>query len=237
MQSASLLHLGYGRRRERKALAADPFYALSELFSFAADSEAQFLNMLESDVQRELDHPKLVAQRSPTLSNLLFNQQALDRHVEQVRQTLTMINERSWSQPTSRVSLGEEQQNAIGTTAARLSRDFQALIDRAQVLSRQCERGMQVVMYNTQIKEARQGIEQAEEDAKLTRLAFVFIPLSFTTSLFGMNVKQFGTGTVPIGLWFAVSIPAVLRCFLLLRWNISRLVLKASAAARHRWIA
>ena len=40
---------------------------------------------------------------------------------------------------------------------------------------------------------------------RLTLVAFVFIPLNFATSLFGMNVKQFGTGSTNIGFFFLTA--------------------------------
>jgi hypothetical protein len=41
-----------------------------------------------------------------------------------------------------------------------------------------------------QIAEARRSIEEAESIAKLTELAFIFIPLTFAASLFSMQVKE-----------------------------------------------
>ena len=39
----------------------------------------------------------------------------------------------------------------------------------------------------------------------LTLVAFVFIPLNFATSFFGMNVQQLGTGSVHIGFSFLAA--------------------------------
>jgi Mg2+ and Co2+ transporter CorA len=66
---------------------------------------------------------------------------------------------------------------------------------------------MHIVINNNMLVESQRAIEQAAGVAKLTRLAFFYIPLSFTTSFFGMNFVQFGTGELSIWLWFAVSIP------------------------------
>lgn len=45
------------------------------------------------------------------------------------------------------------------------------------------------------IEHAKRGIEQNARVKRLTQLALVFIPLSFSTSLFGMNLEMLGTGT------------------------------------------
>ena len=45
------------------------------------------------------------------------------------------------------------------------------------------------------IKESQRSIEEAVAVKRLTQLAFIFIPLSFTTSVFGMNINEItGTG-------------------------------------------
>ena len=43
---------------------------------------------------------------------------------------------------------------------------------------------------------------------RLTLVAFVFIPLDFATSFFGMNVQQLGTGDIHIGFFFLTAILA-----------------------------
>ena len=59
-------------------------------------------------------------------------------------------------------------------------------------------------------QEAQNALAQAKEVAKLTKLAFFFIPLSFTASLFGMNVMELDPGAAnSIWLWVTVSIPVL----------------------------
>lgn len=53
----------------------------------------------------------------------------------------------------------------------------------------------QINLTNLQIQESRQAIAQADTVAKLTILAFVFIPVSTISSIFGMNVREFVEGT------------------------------------------
>ena len=45
------------------------------------------------------------------------------------------------------------------------------------------------------IEHTKRSMEQSARVKRLTQLAFVFIPLSFSTSLFGMNMELLGTGT------------------------------------------
>ena len=41
--------------------------------------------------------------------------------------------------------------------------------------------------------------------SRLTLVAFIFIPLNFATSFFGMNVEQLGTGSMNIGYFFLAA--------------------------------
>jgi Mg2+ and Co2+ transporter CorA len=56
------------------------------------------------------------------------------------------------------------------------------------------------------VLESRKSIEQAESVKRLTQLAFVFLPLNLATSLFGMNMTEFGTGNLHIWVFVAVAL-------------------------------
>jgi Mg2+ and Co2+ transporter CorA len=51
-------------------------------------------------------------------------------------------------------------------------------------------------------KQAMLSMEQAERTAKLTQLAFVYIPLTFVTSIFGMNVRELVDPVLPVWVCF-----------------------------------
>ncbi|KAK6343301.1 hypothetical protein TWF730_010894 [Orbilia blumenaviensis] len=53
------------------------------------------------------------------------------------------------------------------------------------------------------IFEARRSVAQAESVNQLTRLAFIFIPLTFATSVFGMNINEW-QDNVPHLKWFFI---------------------------------
>ena len=66
------------------------------------------------------------------------------------------------------------------------------------------------------IAQAETGIQQNERVKRLTQLAFIFIPLSFVTSLYGMNVTALGTGSATI--WMVVVSAIVTYVVILLSW-------------------
>ncbi|KAK0615124.1 hypothetical protein B0T17DRAFT_646595 [Bombardia bombarda] len=212
VQSAGLLHLNYGRNLDKHIAANDSFYALKEIFTFASLSENQFLNMLETMLLEELDHARLVRHDdNATISNLLYNQQVLDRHIQQIRSSLAAFQSQdSLDWPRGRFEQQAGKQQKMDDATKSLIQDYEYLLSRADMLSEKCSRGMQVVMNNAAIKESREAISQAADMAKLTRLAFIFVPLSFTASFFGMNFVQISQGDLPLWIWFAVSVPIML---------------------------
>lgn len=216
-QSASLLHLDYGRRLNVEVAAMDSFYAMHEIYRFVAFSEVQWLNMLQAVLKEELAQSRLARYSNPTLSNLLYQREILERHSQRLRHTIDTIRDRSPDSWPSDVSTASGK--AIANAAAEsLIRDFQNLFDRCQNLLQQCSQGTQIVAHNATIKESREAIRQAEEVAKLTQLAFFFIPLTFVTSIFGMNCK--GLDKLELWVWVVVSIPVFVVSLILLKYDL-----------------
>ncbi|KAI9794812.1 MAG: hypothetical protein M1816_002940 [Peltula sp. TS41687] len=200
-QSVSLLHLDYGRKLDAEILPQDPLYALYDIFHLSASSEVQFLNMMQTKLKRELS--PLSQQRSSTLSNLLYHKQIVERHIQRIKENKNFIE----VQIASEMSNRQTPERAEAVTTALL-KDFDYLLSQAQDVSTECDRHMSVVMNETMIMESEKAILQAEGVAKLTRLAFFFIPLSFTTSFFGMNFFQISSESpLDIWVWFASSAP------------------------------
>ncbi|KAK4116391.1 hypothetical protein N656DRAFT_794706 [Canariomyces notabilis] len=57
------------------------------------------------------------------------------------------------------------------------------------------------------IKETERSIEQSHRLGHLSKLATVYVPLSFVSSLFGMNVLEISPETTPKWLYFAIALP------------------------------
>ena len=74
-------------------------------------------------------------------------------------------------------------------------------------------------MSNASIDEAKHSNEQAVLVTGLTkatnRLTFIFLPISFLTSVFGMNFRQLGQGPLSIWLWVAIALPLLAVCIVL----------------------
>ena len=66
--------------------------------------------------------------------------------------------------------------------------DFTKLAQEVESLTKRTESTFQALMATMAIVESQKAIAQAETISKLTNLAFFFIPLSLTASVFGMNI-------------------------------------------------
>jgi hypothetical protein len=170
-QSASLMSVNYGRSLDRELMSCNAFYALTELFTFTAFSEIQFLNMIEAKIKQEAEFT--------IISNLLYNKKVIDQHVNNIGETLLFIKLYEGHDLNVLSSRSAAMQEKVLASTKKLLRDFEYLHDRAKQLSASCDRGMNIVMNNNMLLESQRAIQQAEGVAKPTRLAFFYIPLFY----------------------------------------------------------
>ena len=221
-QSSLLLHLDYGKLHDSSIMACDAFYALDELFTFCANSEIQFLNLMESKLSQETGYA-LLSNKNPQLSNLLYSQDILEEHAKRLRQNIETIRMRGGAK-WPRASDPATKQKAEAA-ASSLLRDYEYLLYRAEELSERCRRGVGVIMSSTSIAESKRAIAQTHEVTKLTRLAFFYVPLTFTTSVFGMNLSPIAAGQQQsLWLWVAVSVPILFVSIFALVYDITALL-------------
>lgn len=217
----------YGRIVHLQRAAVDPFYAISPFVSSAISSEMALLDLIGSRIRDDLDHTRLIYPiHEPTLSNLLYYQQILNRHIQSLQSPISFME----------VLLGEPQRPAWFNTGARSRStgepaisttqlgsstleteiirqgirsglaDYCAAQAYAESLLAECERGMSVVGHNASIGESQRARAEAREVTKLTKLATVYVPLGFVTALFSMNVKEMNANDgPPIWQWAIVA--------------------------------
>lgn len=180
----------------------DPFFILSKLFSLAARSWSQLLNYLDGDIQVCSRAGK--DQFSPALEQLRFNASLLGRIESFLAEDKYVIEERgvsSWPKPSD-----SELEERILVIQSSLLKDYNFLIGRCAQLAAKCEAGSEILVSAAQLLEAQKGINQAKQVHDLTKLAFIFIPLSFVASIFGMNVSAFKDDP-PIWIYFVIALP------------------------------
>lgn len=68
-----------------------------------------------------------------------------------------------------------------------------------------------------------QAIEQSERLKRLTLLATLFIPLTFSSSLLGMNIDLLGQNAVRFWWYFVLCAPITLFAYIMYLWDFQAL--------------
>ncbi|TVY47449.1 hypothetical protein LOCC1_G002771 [Lachnellula occidentalis] len=227
----------------------DPLSMCIPLFAHAAFSEVQFLNLMASRIQIQTDaiaegipanalesfqyfsntlnrHAQQLkdsiralcklAERSSQGSNAARAESPMPRSA--VLPGLVMGARRHNSDTETARIVGSSSSDGSFTTKGILE-DYEELYVRCLDLSRMCTRGITLAMNKAAIEESRKAIEQSERLKKLTLLATLFIPLSFSSSLFGMNLDILGQGTVRFWWFFVLCVPITLFAYVVYLWD------------------
>ena len=184
----------------------DPLYALSDVVTFAAASEKQFLNMIESQIGRDL---RMAAdQMEDSLANLSHSKVILDEHIRCSRETLAYLRFKRDSAERAAKDDRPDTHRKGADALLLLLDDYGSLLLEAESLVQRCLQGSNLLINTTMLEESRKAAQQNRRIGRLTFLAFFFVPMSFVGTFFGMNFQEFGQGSLP--LW--VGVVAMLGC-------------------------
>ena len=216
-QPLSSLPGNYGHTINWKRAAVDPMSTLQELFTFHAASEVQYLNMLEQFITEQITHAESMSGETEIGSILHFDyaKSILVRHDAHIQSILCSLQSdlQGWKEAAPQI------QTPDGDLLSTLQTNLGYLSTRIHSIIKLCEAGRSTIMSNTSIEENKRSNEQAALVADLTkatnRLTFIFLPISFVTSVFGMNFRQFGQGNLSIWLWVAITLPLLALCIIL----------------------
>ncbi|EME81310.1 uncharacterized protein MYCFIDRAFT_72164 [Pseudocercospora fijiensis CIRAD86] len=195
---------------DHKTARHDPFYALSALFSSASASQLQYINMLAQSTEQYLRKARLAEESEIWIENLLMIQKLMHSVQGNMQEIEDSVQQQQWLPWPSIDTEDFRLIKRVDEAKVKVTTDYKSLLRRTERIAARCESGLHNTMSSLSIAESKKGIEQAGRVAQLTRLAFVFVPLSFTTSFFGMNFQQLATGDLQIWVWFVISLPIVL---------------------------
>lgn len=178
-------------------MASDPFYALSELFRFAADSEAQFLNFVETQLDRQQASEAIIEQHS--FHSIM---DILRRHIQTLEENVSSIEHRemtNWhpeSVPTPRSQ----------SMAEDLLRDFQYLLNRAHRLESTCLALKAMAENQMALDASKRAMKDSRSLKIFTIFTVIFLPMSFVSSILGMNPSMKGLElSVALAYWILIS--------------------------------
>jgi hypothetical protein len=237
----------YGKFLSPELMRSDPFYALHDVFSFCASAENQFLNALKAKISAVVPRTNDETSLQKSLENFRYHKSLLRGKIEQLEDVIECIRTRgnpkwqSWrptplASPTTNfsgsirrnktfqsaishkdLSLHASLQSEADVAATKLLGDYEALLRRARALIRLYSEEIDDIRTTAALLEAKKNFEQAESIGRLSLLAFLFLPLSFTAALFGMNFKEIGTNK-SIWIWVALSVPVFLGTLIICFW-------------------
>lgn len=257
-QSTSVLPLQYDSLMSLVDLARrapqDPLSTCIPLFAHAAFSEVQFLNLMESKIQAQIND--IAEGVSPdAYGTFQYFSGILNRHTVQLKDSTRALNKlaersiqlcgqilspaspglgiigsrRAPSDTDTIRSVGASSSGSDGTfTSKGMLEDYEQLHLRCMELSKMCSRGITLAMNKATIEESSKAIEKSDTLKKLTLLATLFIPLSFSSSLFGMNIDLLGQSKVQLWWFVVICIPIVLVAYIIYAWN--------TAALKRNWV-
>ncbi len=208
-QSLTVFPEGYGRGIDWSLARSDRFHVLSDMFRLAAFSQKQLLNVMKEKIMTETNRLSL-SNDNPTLTNLLYFRNILQEQLSNASYMLQLINDHDKPLQEGRrpsITMPADPRAATDPAMAEVCSLFQDLHSQAQSLHEKCTQGMAVISNKSMLAESQRAIQQAKLVTKLTLVAFVYLPFTFTAGFFGMNFKELGTGTIPLWIFFASSLP------------------------------
>jgi Mg2+ and Co2+ transporter CorA len=217
-QPLAVLPSRYGETLDWDQVRSDPLTILQELFQFQSSAASQYLNMLR-DLTTEISaRTPPTGETLPSMDDILhfeYTKSVLERwhsHFETLAKSLDHDMLKSQTQAQAQASRRAKVYKSLGE-------DLNYLADEAEDLIKMCDSGKSTIMSSFTVYESRQATKDANLVTQLTkatnRITFIFLPISFVTSVFGMNFKQFGQGPLSITLWLAVALPLLGICIFL----------------------
>ena len=102
----------------------------------------------------------------------------------------------------------------------RLITDFEDLLEQVVRLRVMIQESSAVITGSLSLEASKQSVLESKKLGRVTLMAWVFIPVSLISSIFGMNVKEFSSQP-PIWLLFAISVPVIVAAVVLELWFVA----------------
>ncbi|GAW12927.1 hypothetical protein ANO14919_023000 [Xylariales sp. No.14919] len=168
-----------------KLCARDPFVLVADLFDTSALCWMQVLSFMRDSFEKQPDDPEM------KVKLLGRDKRLLDRAIRYFTETIRFIESQSQSRARLEWPVCLEEDTArVDEIAETLKRDFEILREDAQTLSTTFQESTGIVMTSLSVESSQQSLVESRRVQMVTYLAFVYVPLGFIASFFGMNVEQ-----------------------------------------------
>jgi hypothetical protein len=221
VQSLSNLHISLGARLDAETRAQVPFYVLHDVFRTSILVDSQLLNLISHKTGSE--DVDIVNSQTGTASyeteqlQLLHFQRFLESRLHAMQDLQSLFQrQRAGMWPGASV---KRCRDISDMSLSSLQQDHDHLMNRTRDLLTRVERSINLLTSLIQIQQAKRSHRLNQTLFRFTLVAAVYIPLSFTTSFFGMNFVQFGTGTLNLWIFFVVGVPVFVASAAALLWH------------------
>lgn len=191
---------------------------LQELFRFQSAATGQYLNMLRKLTTSTIARTHPTGDAAPVMEDILHFEYTKTVLMQWLTHLRTLAQNLDFCFPDLDLTISQTR-NRRATMVSELRRDLDFLLQEADTLINLCESGKSTIMSSFSVFQSKRSAEESRLVTQLTkatnRITFIFLPISFVTSVFGMNFKQFGQGPLSITIWAAVTLPLLALCILM----------------------
>lgn len=200
-QSLAIFPEGYGRSIDWSISNSDRFHVLSDMFRLALFSQRQLLNLKKEKITAETNQQSL-NEENPTLANLLYFRIILQGQLNNASNILQLTKEENGLFPNGHSNCAAP--SVAQSEAASAMAHHSLFLDsqsQANVLQEMCTQGMSLISNKSMLAESERAIQQAKSVTKLTLVAFVYLPFTFTCGFFGMNFRVRKWYYIPVDIF------------------------------------
>ena len=186
----------------QETLTADPTTPLEYLFAIIQNDTMNTLRHMElalQDIGQHILDDTLIQQRLLSWRLLL---ERFGTELQQIEDNLRRFAAFIGSFEPPHMDGIDSPQTHVSTVDELLN----GCVTQINTLRQRTTRSHKSLMANMSIVESKRGIAEAESVTKLTELAFFFIPLTFSASIFSMQVKELDASRVSIAAFFILAI-------------------------------
>ncbi|KAI4214459.1 MAG: hypothetical protein LQ351_002876 [Letrouitia transgressa] len=188
---------------DRGLCATNPLIFLCDMLDTSALSWLHVLSYLRASYEYLPVSPTEQAPR------LRADKELLDRGICYFTDTINFLKHPPENWPYA------DRSQAI---SARVITDFQSLCSEAKSLSEWCSESISIAMSTINILDSQKSLAEARRVQLITYLAFIFIPMTFIASCFGMNIQELAEPGSSLRTYFTISIPFTISMLLIPAW-------------------
>lgn len=202
----------YGITLDRALMRTDALYTFSELFNVSLCAENQFVNVVQAEIN--VATSSFHGQEEACIDTLSYCKNLLDEHADRMKECMALLDpERHTDWP----AVTAERRIPVQSKIRDIRKDYEHLLQRCTTLADRAIHGSNFIQNYAMLLGSERAISQATEVGRLTLLAYLFLPLSFVTSFYGMNFLDFADWhdavTSAVCVFVGVMLLSLVICF------------------------